>query len=333
MMQTLIDELIHYYFIHPSYEIESVPFGLTNLTKIVKINDRKYVVRIYDRYTKNVQSMEMESKITSFLSGSNLTFQVPVFLRTLNGEEYIQLADGTLGAVVSFIEGRVPEIVEAQQALKFGQVVGEISSTLSKYETDLLDHHGKAFSDLYDLHPLAHRNDVTSFIENPPFHISESHLNFYKNMILSVEMSIYQLKSLPRQLVHHDLLIFNLLSQNNNICGVLDFDFTSIDASFMEFAISLNHISQMSDGSLEMTEAYIKGYAVYRKATIQEINHLQHLTQIYHIAVLHIYIGQHYSGKSIEANFNYILHQFQTRNNWLNQHREALQARLELYLV
>lgn len=332
-MQTLIDELIHYYFIHPCYEIESVPFGLTNLTKIVKINDQKYVVRIYDRHTKNVQSMEMESKITSFLSGSNLTFQVPVFLRALNGDEYIQLADGTLGAVVSFIEGRVPEIVETQQALKFGHVVGEISSTLSEYETDLLDHHGKAFSDLYDLHPLAHRNDITSFIENPPFHISESHLNFYKNMILSVEMSIHQLKSLPRQLVHHDLLIFNLLSQNNNICGVLDFDFTSIDASFMEFVISLNHILQMSNGSLEMTEAYIKGYAGFRKATIQEINHLQLMTQIYHIAVLHIYIGQHYSGKPIEANFNYILHQFQTRNNWLNQHREALQALLELYLV
>lgn len=332
-MQTVIDELIHYYFIHPSYEIESVPFGLTNLTKIVKINDQKYVVRIYDRYTKNVQSMEMESEITSFLSGRNLTFQVPVFLRSLNGDEYIQLADGTLGAVVSFIEGRVPEIVETQQALKFGQVVGEISSTLSEYETDLLDHHGKAFSDLYDLHPLAQRNDITSFIENPPFHISESHLNFYKDMILSVEMSVHQLKSLPRQLVHHDLLIFNLLSQNNNICGVLDFDFTSIDASFMEFVISLNHILQMSNGSLEMTEAYIKGYAVYRKATIQEINHLQLMTQIYHIAVLHIYIGQHFSGKPIEANFNYILNQFQTRNNWLNEHRGTLQALLELYLV
>jgi homoserine kinase type II len=332
-MLTSIDELIQYYFVNPNYVIESVPFGLTNLTKIVRINGQMYVVRIYDRHTKSVQSIELESKITSFLSSSDLTFQVPVFLRTLSGEEYIRLSDGTLGAVVSFLEGNVPEISETQHATEFGQVVGEISSALSKYEMGLQSYPGKTFSDFYDLHPLALHNDVTSFIEAPPFYIPLSHLNFYKDMILSVEKSIHQLNHLPRQLVHHDLLIFNLLSQENKICGVLDFDFTSIEISFMEFVISLNHILQISNGSLEMTEAFIKGYAVFRKATIQEINHLQLMTQIYHIAVLHIYIGQHYSGKPIEDNFNYILNQFRTRNNWLNEHRSTLQKLLESYLI
>jgi len=332
-MQSSIDELIHYYFDHPSYEIESVPFGLTNLTKIVNINGHKYVLRIYDRHTKSVPGIELESKITSFLSSGGLTFKVPVFLRTLSGDEYIRLSDGTLGAIVSFLEGNVPEISEIQQAAEFGQVVGEISSALARYETSLLDYHGKSFSDIYNLHPHSHRINVTSFIEEPPFYISESHLNFYKNMVKSVEETTHQLHHLPKQLVHHDLLIFNLLSQDDNICGVLDFDFTAVDASFMEFVISLNHVLQMSNGSLDMAEAYMKSYALFRKATIQEINQLQLMTQIYHIAVLHFYIGQHYSGKQIENNFNYILVQFQTRNSWLNEHGSNLQKLIESYLI
>lgn len=332
-MQTSIDELVHYYFNDPSYEIESVPFGLTNLTKIVKINSDKYVARIYNRHTKSIQSIELESRITSFLNNKNLSFQVPIFLHTLSGDEYIQLSDGSLGAIVSFLEGNVPDLTEKQQALEFGRVVGQISSVMGKYPKGLLEYQGKSFVDIYGLHPLANRDAITSFIEKAPFHISEAHLNFYQVMVSSVEESIDLLKELPRQLVHHDLLIFNLLYQDNKICGVLDFDFVSLDISFIEFAICLNHILQMSNGSLEMTEAFIKGYAIFRKGSLQEFRYINLMTQIYHIAVLHIYIGQHYSGINIEQNFNYILNQFHTRINWLNEHDTSIQKLLETYLL
>ncbi|MEC0094408.1 hypothetical protein [Paenibacillus macquariensis] len=63
------------------------------------------------------------------------------------------------------------------------------------------------------------------------------------------------------------------------------------------------------------------------------MNQLQFLTQIYHITVLHIYIGQHYSGKNIEQNFNYILSQFQTRNDWLNKHLSSINQLIEEYLL
>lgn len=332
-MRTSIDELVHYYFNDPSYEIESVPFGLTNLTKIVKINNNKYVARVYNRHTKSIQSIELESKITSFLNNKNLSFQVPIFLPTLSGDEYIQLSDGALGAIVSFLEGDVPELSEEQQAEEFGRVVGEISSALGDYPKELLEYKGKSFTHIYDLHPLAHQSAITAFIEQMPFHIPEEHRNFYQKIVSSIENYIPLLEELPSQLVHHDLLIFNLLCQDNKVCGVLDFDFVSLDISFIEFAICLNHILHISNGSLEMTEAFIKGYANFRKGSLQEFKYLNILTQIYHIAVLHIYIGQHYSGINIEQNFNYILNQFHTRMNWLNEHDTSIQNLLEAYLL
>lgn len=322
------DELVRYYFTDPAYTLEAPPFGLTNLTAIITINDEKYVARIYNRHTKNIPSIELEARVTAFLNHNKLSFRVPAFLRTPAGDEYVQLSDGALGAIVTFLEGKAPELLELEQAAEFGRVIGEISSVLGNYETEQLSYHGQAFSDLYRLHPLADRQAVTAFIEQPPFSINEVHLALYKEMAATVENKLDQLKELPSQLVHHDLLIFNLLSQDDKICGVLDFDFISLDARFMEFAISLNHILQLSNGSLEMTEAFIKGYAEYCQSSPEEIALLQLLTQIYHLAVLHIYIGQHYSGMNIESNFTYILHQFHTRNNWLNEHHSFIQQLL-----
>lgn len=89
-MQDKVEGLIRYYFEDGSdYSVESVPFGLTNLTKIVNIDERKYVIRIYNRFTKSMPGIELESKITSYLSHQNLSFQVPVFIRTISGDDYV----------------------------------------------------------------------------------------------------------------------------------------------------------------------------------------------------------------------------------------------------
>ncbi|URN93000.1 MAG: phosphotransferase [Candidatus Pristimantibacillus lignocellulolyticus] len=331
-MQQKVEEIVRNYFENPEYEIESVPFGLTNLTKIIKLNGQKYVVRIYNQHTKTVESIKFEATITSFLSKKKLSFVVPVFLNTRVGERYVQLSDGTLGSIVTFVEGTVPELLNVQQALEFGHVVGEITFALSEYKEEI-KYEGVPFTKIYDLHPLADNQAVTSFFESPPFEIPNTTINFYKEMFSTVELNKHELKELPKQLVHHDLLIYNLLSKDNKIQGVLDFDFTSFDLRFMEFTISLNHILQLTNGSWHMTEAFIKGYSQFSKISYLEIKHLQLLTQIYHIAVLHIYIGQYYSGKNIEQNFNYILNQFLTRNEWLNKHHSSMKQLLEKYLI
>lgn len=63
------------------------------------------------------------------------------------------------------------------------------------------------------------------------------------------------------------------------------------------------------------------------------MKHTQLLTQIYHIAILHIYIGQYYSGRDFEQNFNYILDQFQMRDSWLNENLNPLLKLMESYLL
>ncbi|WP_176444702.1 phosphotransferase [Paenibacillus herberti] len=332
-MKEKIDELLSHYFKITHYEIQPVPFGLTNITKFLTIDNNKYVVRIYNSHTKNVQSIKLEAEITTFLNSSNLSFEVPAFLPTLARNQYIHFRDRTLGAVVSFIEGTIPEMATIQQAENFGSVVGEVSSALLHFKARDTNYKGMPFSRFNQLHPLADFNNVDAFFNKPPFHIPSKSMTFYQEMISTLERKIHLIDDLPKQFVHHDLLIYNLLATGDRMSGVLDFDFTSLDVSFMEFVISLNHILQLTDGSWKMVEAYIKGYSQFRKCTSHELNQLQLLTQLYHIAVLHIYIGQQYSGVDIEQNFNYILNQFITRNDWLNNNGEKINKLIAGYLL
>jgi Ser/Thr protein kinase RdoA (MazF antagonist) len=322
-MQEIIDELVGHFFEDSAYDIKPVPFGLTNQTRILTVGGQKYVLRIYNPHTKNVKSLNFETQLTSYLSSLNLSFAVPEFLNTPSKEHYVRLSDGTLGAVVSFIEGTVPEITSMEQAAEFGAVVGELSLALHNYPAEPR-FEGIPFTEIYRLHPLADERAVDSFMENPPFELSSAQLQFYRDKVSFAEKHKSRLQELPKQLVHHDVLIYNLLSKENRIHGVLDFDFTSLDTGFMEFAISLNHILELTNGSWEMAEAFIKGYSRFRKCTSREMDQLQLLTDIYHLDLLHIYIGQHYSGRNVEQNFIYILHQFQRRSDWLNTQSSAL---------
>lgn len=327
-MTHALQSIIEHYFPLDFVSTEPVPFGLTNTTCFVTVNDQKYVARHYDRYTKSAESLHLEMEVTSFLLRSTLSFNIPSFLPTQNGELFVTLSDGTMGALVSYIQGTVPPLQTPDDAHLFGCVVGEVSSRLSEYErVKDIKYAGIPFTELYRLHPLASEENVAFFWKRTPFPVTDEQKHYYNEALISVETNREALLSLPRQLVHHDLLVFNLLSIDRCITGVLDFDFLAVDISFLEFVISLNHVLQMSGGSLEMAAAFIEGYAVFRTCSSEELKQLRTLTRLYHIAVLHIYIGQYGAGKDNSTAFAYIANQLIERDNWL-EHNEGHLERL-----
>ncbi|MFX3633135.1 MAG: phosphotransferase enzyme family protein [Candidatus Pristimantibacillus sp.] len=332
-MTHALRSIIEHYFPLEIVNTEPVPFGLTNTTCFVTVKDQRYVARHYDRYTKSVESLHLEMEVTSFLLHSTLSFHIPSFLSTQNGDLSVTLSDGTMGVVVSYIQGTVPPLQTPNDAHLFSRVVGEVSTRLSEYERPMdIKYDGIPFTDLYRLHPLASVESIASFWERPPFPVTDEQQHYYNEALISVETNYEALLSLPRQLVHHDLLVFNLLSVERSITGVLDFDFLAVDISFLEFVISLNHVLQMSGGSLEMAAAFIEGYAVFRTCSSEELRQLRTLTRLYHIAVLHIYIGQYGAGKNNSKAFAYIANQLIERDNWLEHNEGHLEGLLSLLL-
>lgn len=332
-MNIRFDEIIFHYFEDTEYTLEAVPFGLTNTTKILEIHGQRFIVRIYNRHLKTIDGIELECEVTAFLESTPSSFQVPRFHRTIDGQNYLILEDGTLAAITTFLEGTVPQLSSVDKSKKFGQLVGEFSTRMQGFPIGKQAYRGVSFTKMYEIHPLATRQSIKSFYENLPFALSVSKVAFYQRMITEIESSELHLEMLPQQLVHHDLLIYNLLTQNEEITGVLDFDFMGMDAAFMEFTISFNHVVQESQGSMEMIGSFIQGYGRERKHSLLEFVYLPLLTKIYYIAVLHFYIGQHYAGATIEHNFTFMIEQFERNMNWLEKHNLRIQELLNIYLV
>ncbi|MHA7964643.1 phosphotransferase enzyme family protein [Paenibacillus sp. CAU 1782] len=324
-----LQAIIKHYFPLELVKTSPVPFGLTNTTCFVTMNDQIYVVRHYDRYTKSLESLQLEMDVTSFLQGSDVSFNVPLFLPTKNGDLFVTASDGSMGALVTYIKGTAPVLQTLDDAYLLGRVVGEVSARLSEYKHPINNNYeGISFIDLYQLHPLANEESIASFWRQPPFSIADEQKYYYNEALAFVEANREALLALPRQWVHHDLLVFNLLSVNHCITGVLDFDFLSVDISFLEFVISFNHVLQMSGNSYEMAAAFVKGYARFRTCSVKELSQLPALTRLYHIAVLHIYIGQYAAGKDNSTAFSYLASQLIERVNWLEQNEGRLEGLL-----
>ncbi len=320
-MTNELQEIISHYFPSENIVISPVPFGLTNTTCFVTVNDDRYVVRHYNRYTKSQESLRLELEVSSYLLASGLSFTIPAFLPTQAGEPFVIFADGTIGALMSYIPGTAPSLQDPNDAFALGRVVGELGAKLSPYKlSNTMQNAGIPFTDLFRLHPLADAEQIALFWRKPPFHITDEQKRFYDEALAHVTAKREVLLALPRQLVHHDILVYNLLSVNRRITAVLDFDFLAMDVSFLEFVISFNHVLQMSGGSIEMAAAFIKGYKAFRTFSAEEWGQLQALTRLYHVAVLHIYIGQHAAGKDISIPFSYIANQLIERVKWLNEH-------------
>jgi Ser/Thr protein kinase RdoA (MazF antagonist) len=209
-----------------------------------------------------------------------------------------------------------------------GRTVGEISKAFQEFQTDL---HIPAiqFRRFYDLHPMSSEETVTQFLQNPPFVVDDSHMALFRNLLDKFQPEHFLLPQLPHQIVHHDLLIFNLLIGNNGkMNGVLDFDFASIDIRAFELAICINHLLQSEDRTLNYLEIFLKAYSENMRLSMVEIEMIPNLMRLYYLSLLCIYIGQYYSGKAVKDHFTFIIAQMSARDYWLKENEDKLKQTL-----
>lgn len=325
----IFNELVSHYFEVQPEAFHPVPFGLTNHSRIVDINNRSYIARIYDKSTKTVARLRDEIELTAFLTQQQLSFDVPYFLRTINDSTYVELSNGQLGVMMLFIEGGAPDLERLLDVEEYGRVVGEISTALQAYQPSVSPH--ISFNRAESLHPLANNNHVLQFLSKPPFFIAQHKLDNIIETMKELKQIQPILDQLPKQVVHHDLLLFNLLidPETRKMNGVLDFDFASYDVRALEPAVCITHLVQVNSQPLEAIAVFWREYKRYMELTPVEIEYVPALIRLYYIALIYIYIGQAYSGREIEQYFLFIVDQSEHMEQWLGQHAHELESILK----
>lgn len=333
-MNDLFRELVSHYFTSGIEQMNSVPFGLTNYSRIIVVHNEKYVARIYDKHSKTLERLRFEITITSFLESQELSFRIPQFMIAMDGQQFVQLSSGQLGTVMHFIDGVVPELVGESNIKQYGKVVGELSAALKKYNgSEPID--AVRFYNLNGLHPLSTETSIVHFLNAPPFRIDQEALFVLREAFHEMKDNYSFFQHLPEQMTHHDVLVFNLLADDTTgkITGVLDFDFASYDIRALELAVCLNHLLQFDDRSLTGLEWFIEEYAQHMTLTADEILSFPLIMRLYYVSLLCIYIGQHHAGREIETYFQIILEQLVRRSQWLKQHEHELMALINKKLL
>ncbi|MEK5058002.1 hypothetical protein [Paenibacillus sp. FSL H7-0326] len=199
-MEHLIKELILSYFSETVENMESVPFGLTNYSQVLTVNNKKYVARIYDRHSKNLEKLKFEIELTTFLEQLHLSFKLPGFLIAKTGDRFVQLSNGQFGSVMRFIEGEVPDLLRISDIKEYGKTVGQISVALKRFKSNSCIQEIK-FHKIYNLHPLSNESSVTRFLDQPPFEIESNQLSILADLLKDIRRNESIIDELPKQQV------------------------------------------------------------------------------------------------------------------------------------
>ncbi|MGG3279866.1 phosphotransferase enzyme family protein [Paenibacillus solani] len=327
-MEHLFQELLHHYFHNLVYSTEAAPFGMTNDSRIVIMNRKKYIARIYNPHTKNEERLRFEIELTTYLERCSLPFDVPAFVSSMDDTKYVVLSNGSLGSLTRFIEGDVPDLSSISDVRSYGWTVGQISHALQQFESDSVDVVCPtiAFHDFYNLHSLADQTNIHSFLTCLPFKIDAEQIAVLQGYYELGHKFSSELNGLPKQMVHHDILVFNLLidPKSRQMSGVLDFDFAAKDIRIWELSICLNHLLQHEDQTLTKVALFLDEYRKHMRLTRAEIEWIPCIMQLYYVSLLSIYTGQYLAGKNIASYYDLMLKQLLIRREWMERNQDKL---------
>lgn len=101
--------------------------------------------------------------------------------------------------------------------------------------------------------------------------------------------------SLPRQMVHGDLMFANMLVDGERISGILDFEICSPDLRAMELAICLMRYVE-SEERWPYAKPFLTGYSKHASLSRAEIEMIPELIRLrYMVSFIH-HLGRYFAG-------------------------------------
>lgn len=246
--------------------------GYFNVNYSVSEKGKAFILKTY-RFEKELfDTLEAENKALLLLNFSEKD-KYPTPIPFANGE-FLQLIDldgeKTICRFLSYLEG---------------EFLGDITPSKSLYQSlgaflAKLNHHLESFSDYvlkareldWDIQYLHLNKKYLEEIGNP------SDRNLARHFILQFEENVTPLlPELRKQVIHGDANEWNILVQNQEISGIIDFGDLSYSPLINELAIALTYIIYDKEKPLGWVEDFLKAYHEINPLTEVELDILYYL--------------------------------------------------------
>ncbi|WP_292871511.1 phosphotransferase [Nostoc sp. LPT] len=247
--------------------------GTSNTTYFVNGQAGNFILKLYGDSTSTEQ-IQYEHSLLAYLQQVNLSFAVPAPVAAKSGESLVHVSKNhTLlrVALLPLISGQIADRQNCYHARAAGRTLGELHSTLAGFDPEGQLAQLPAWGDLCRIHPL-----VPDPLELPKLLVLplEQQGRLIKTLteVLEAMPKLYQ--TLPVQTIHADYLSFNILLEENQVVGVLDFEFATRDLRLVDYICGLDDYSMFpwrQNPRWEFLEAFNAGYAEHILLTYQEV--------------------------------------------------------------
>lgn len=279
---SLFDSVLAQYELGEAWTVEQGEGGMNNTTRMVRTGPANaYMLRVYNNH-RDESIVLLEHEILTALAASPLPLAVPVPVANRLGSTVTTAEDGRLAGLCAYIPGQRPSIANSLQLKSLGKAAAELMHASSGlrirrepvYEPyfELESTYGSPSGD--DFLRLAELSGKLA--SGRP--LLERLREEYERCGLVCEAA----SKLPRQWIHGDLVLNNTVADGDDIIGLLDFEFTTVDARAMEIAVALMDIVQAKPegDTLRRAAAFCEGFRSRMRLSDEEIGLLPELMKL-----------------------------------------------------
>ena len=262
-----ISEILEDYSIGKLEKFDPIEEGVENTNYKILVNKKKYILTIYEKRVDK-KDLPFFCNLTTELHKRN--FRCPLPIKNKKNQMISDFLNKKL-TILSFIEGESKISLNENESYKVGLETSRLHSitgNINLYRKNSLSIESwqKIFEEIKLIYK--NKNDFKlKFIED---NLDKIKINWPKN--------------LPKGIIHGDIFIDNIIFQDDNINGIIDYTFACNDFLALDIAICLNALcfEKIGDNynfNILNAKNFLKGYIKNRSLEKNEIENLHLLCQ------------------------------------------------------
>ena len=322
------------YDLVPPVELFALPqVGTNNRITGVRSGGGNFVWKISQSFA-DPAPLRREHALLAWLAGRGLPFAVPAPVLDREGETLQRSAAGW-GALFPLLPGERPDGRDPAQVEAVGAALGELHGALAYYPAAMWPDL-PAYGDLDRIHPAIPApealtpRDLGLTGDTAP----NRALAWWREHLIGLRAFIAgPYRALPRQMIHSDFALGNVLWHEGRLAAVLDFEFASADARAIDLASGLEFMLRPWDGEAvdelwPLATAFCRGYARAGALTAAEVAAIPWLIRLRDTVSTLWHTGRtlaHGLGERNRSSFEHL----QGNSRWLTEHERRLVATIE----
>jgi len=317
----LRDEALSYYF-DQKVTCKPTSGGVNNMVNYVETeNGNRYILRIYNN-GNNSPRVKFEHDILRELSKIDLSFEIPKTLPSLKDRQaHVLLSSGTEACVFEVIPGALPKTASPTD---IGRAAGELNSALEKIDVDISGC-APPYYDLWDVHHAITREIFYDQVQGDAYECAREAMTFLVSEIKQLEskLELFKSQKLPKQIIHGDLHFDNVLCLDDQVSGLLDFEFCAYDWRAMELAICLSKYAG-EQNPLPLFQQFIQGFLDFGRLTAEEVKMIPDLINLRILSNVVYFVGRAVSQEDTAESLTSRAASYAKRVQWINENKQDI---------